>query len=81
MTQKEIWTGYWNAFVHILFPLPIFKHLFNSIQSLFKRNTPPTSRQAPPPARLRFGSYNDRLAEDARKEEIRKILNEMLNER
>ena len=78
MTQKEIWTGYWNTFCNMFAPVA----LFQAIASIFRRKrlTPAEYRALFPQAPPHKLHRDDRLESIKSQEQIRKILNEMLNE-
>ena len=67
MTQKEIWTGYWNTFCNMFAPVALFR----AIASVFRRKRPE------PPSKLHQAAAEEIASSQ---EQIRKILNEMLNE-
>ena len=86
MTQKEIWTGYWNAFckgcLNVLVPIAMIKAMSEAIGSVFRRKKPTlidySARFPQAPARK---LHRDEMRESLKsQEQIRKILNEMLNE-
>lgn len=86
MTQKEIWTGYWNAFwkgcLNVLVPIAMIRALSDAIESVFrrKRPTPAEYRALFPQAPPRKLHREDQFESASSQEQIRKILNEMLNE-
>lgn len=85
MTQKEIWTGYWNAFwkgcLNVLVPFAMVRALSDAMDSVFRRKrlTPAEYRALFPPSPRKL-HQEDRLNSASSQEQIRKILNEMLNE-
>jgi hypothetical protein len=86
MTQKEIWTGYWNSFikfmVHAIAPVAAIRYvaewISNKIVDTRRDKVPgiPNYKQAPPPPPMQ----RPRMQAN-QQQEIKDILDNMLKER